>query len=443
MKGKFFLLSGIFKDRIFSNSLWMILEKVISIFGLLFVTSYVAKYIGPENFGKLSFVTSLFIIVQALAALGTEHVLLKRLARKKNSGIALMNATSLLRHVIYTLISLAVLIYLYRNTDEVTLVFGVATAVAYYFLAIDTYAIYNNATLNSRVNTFCNLIGLSLGLILRYIIAYNEINFLYLGLPIVIVTLVPYFIKKIYFIRSNRANRSITFKNKLRYNYYLTRTGIPLALSTVSAIFYTRITLFLVMYFCGAASLGLFSVASQLASSWMFVTSALITSYYSKVYSLNIQKSTSSHTYTDAKDMVSKLNGIIMITASVIIILIILSGKYVINVLYGSAYDSAYYIMVVLCLNSFFSCMGPVASKYIILYSGYSYLTLKTFFTFLTSIPIAWYLTQHYGVMGAAVSTVIVEILSLTIYNYLFKNGLVFKMHLSTLNINKYISGNN
>ena len=38
--------------RIFANSAWMMLEKFLGIFGLIFVNSYMAKYIGPENFGK-------------------------------------------------------------------------------------------------------------------------------------------------------------------------------------------------------------------------------------------------------------------------------------------------------------------------------------------------------------------------------------------------------
>ncbi|QKN06167.1 oligosaccharide flippase family protein [Escherichia coli] len=66
----------------FSNSIWMILEKIISVFGLLFVTSYVAKYIGPSNFGILTYVASIFIIAQALSTFGSEHVLFKRIAKK-------------------------------------------------------------------------------------------------------------------------------------------------------------------------------------------------------------------------------------------------------------------------------------------------------------------------------------------------------------------------
>ena len=67
--------------KVFSNSLWMMSEKLISIFGLIFVTSFVAKYIGPENFGKLTFVGSIFAIVQTIAMMGIENVIFQKTAK--------------------------------------------------------------------------------------------------------------------------------------------------------------------------------------------------------------------------------------------------------------------------------------------------------------------------------------------------------------------------
>ena len=66
---------GILSGKIVSNSLWMMLEKVISIFGLIFVTSYVAKYIGPTNFGKIALATTVFTFVQTLTWFGNQEIL--------------------------------------------------------------------------------------------------------------------------------------------------------------------------------------------------------------------------------------------------------------------------------------------------------------------------------------------------------------------------------
>lgn len=416
-------------NKFFSNSLWMIAEKIISIFGLLFVTSYVAKYIGPANFGKLNYVASIFIIVQAISSLGSEHVLFRRIARNRISGINLMVSTTALRHISFIIIGMLVLIYLNFNSDSITFYFGVATAVAYYFSAIDIFSIYNNATLNSKLNTYCNIIGLLVGLVTRYFIVLYELDILYLTVPIISVTLIPYLLKRYLFFKNN-----LFFKKKIihkkKYNLYFIKTGGPLALSSVSAILYTRMVLFIIMAYCGPKDLGVFSVANQLATSWMFITSAFIVSYFSKIY---LEKN-----HELALNMAAKLNGLIFLCAFVILSLLMLFGGYIIDILYGADYQASYHLMLILCINTLFSCMGPVASKFIIFNSGFSYLSLKMIITLLISLPIAFFLTINFGVTGAAISTVITELLSLTVLNYFFKKGLILKLHCNSLKINTY-----
>ncbi|EEZ3694864.1 oligosaccharide flippase family protein, partial [Escherichia coli] len=68
------------KRNIFTNSLWMILEKAIAILGLIFVTSYVAKYVGTEIFGEIAYATSLFQIVQVVSQLGSDVLIFKRIS---------------------------------------------------------------------------------------------------------------------------------------------------------------------------------------------------------------------------------------------------------------------------------------------------------------------------------------------------------------------------
>ncbi|MBE0796893.1 oligosaccharide flippase family protein, partial [Escherichia coli] len=63
----------------------MMSEKIISIFGLIFVTSYVAKYVGPGTFGQISFSMSLFQIVQVIAQLGSSIIIFKRISKNKRS----------------------------------------------------------------------------------------------------------------------------------------------------------------------------------------------------------------------------------------------------------------------------------------------------------------------------------------------------------------------
>ncbi|HCR4082370.1 TPA: oligosaccharide flippase family protein, partial [Proteus mirabilis] len=76
--------------KILHNAIWMISEKAISIIGLFLVTSYVAKYVGPETFGIIALATATFQIVQIIAQLGNDNIIFKRVSKNNRSGIKLI-----------------------------------------------------------------------------------------------------------------------------------------------------------------------------------------------------------------------------------------------------------------------------------------------------------------------------------------------------------------
>lgn len=220
-----------------------------------------------------------------------------------------------MRHLLFFILSLGVLFYLQINSDHVTFIFGIATAVAYYFATIDVVAVYNNATLNSKINTICNVIGLVTSLLIRYVIVLYKLDILFLSLPIILVTLVPYLLRRYLYRKEHSRTHGFhkaKFRNKLRYSRYMFMAGIPLAISSVSVIIYARIAQFVIMHFGGDAELGIFSVASQLATAWMFIKTSIITSYYSKIYAESNKDK--------AALMVARLHGLIFMISVFVIL---------------------------------------------------------------------------------------------------------------------------
>ncbi|WP_411703789.1 oligosaccharide flippase family protein [Edaphovirga cremea] len=418
----------VLRKDVVSNAFWMMSEKLIAIFGLIFVTSYVAKYIGPANFGKISFAAAIFVIIQSISLFGSDSIIFKRISRNKESGVILMTSTKKTRAIFFCVLSIPVMFYLYLTSDFLTVLFGAATCLASYFTTLDVYSIYNNATLSSKINTVCNTVGLMVGLLVRFLVAKFDIGVEYLAIPIILTSAIPYWMKRVNFrVTWSHIEKSVIQKRKRKkYINYLVGAGLPLAISGVSITLYTRLSQLFLMKFGGDVELGIFSAASSLATAWTFVTLSVITSYYAKIYNCTDRKI--------ALKMASKLNGLIAVVALLAVIGIYLFGKFVIFHLYGNAYEAAYNIMLILSVATFFAAMGPVAYRYIVYESGYKYLSYKMFITFLVNLPLAFFLTKKYGMYGAAYSTLLTELLSLTILNYFFKRGVILKMHiLSTM----------
>jgi O-antigen/teichoic acid export membrane protein len=408
---------GIFSKKIASNSLWMMFEKFIGIFGLIFVMSYVAKYIGPNNFGKIALVTTIFTFVQSFVWFGNQEILFKRVSKNSYSSLKYLHATQKLRSIIFLIISLPVLIVLYIFSDMLTVVFGVATALSSYFLTQDIYNIYNNATLNSYINAVSNTLGLIFALLIRYILVINDCAYEYLAIPIVVVTLVPYLLKSFIFNKEYK----VQIKSNNQYRKYYFFAGSALLLSSLSIAFYTQITSFLLGTLQSTKALGIYAAALPLGISWSFINLAIITSVLSSIYS-------EKDAFKSYK-MVFQLNLVVILISLVVAFVLYILGPYVIEWLYGSAYKEAQELLVVLCFAAMFSGLGTIAARLLIKEESYSYISRKMLVVAVLSFPIAWLCIYYGGAKGAAYSMMLIEFLSATLFNYFYKNGLIFKIH--------------
>ncbi|WP_413514679.1 oligosaccharide flippase family protein [Serratia proteamaculans] len=406
----------------YRNAIWMMLEKIISILGLFLVTSYVAKYIGPELFGKLSIAMAVFQIVQIISQLGSDNILFKRISKSRTSGVHLMRASFYVRVLIYLFLSIPVIAYFYFFVGGYSLFFALAVCIACFFSAMDIYAIYNNAILQSKRNTICNAFGLAISLIIRYVVAYKKLDPVYLSIPIVLATAIPFFIRYFYFrARTRSIVNIITKRNTMRYSKYMVLAGSGIVISAISVALYARINQLELASLIGDESVGVYSVALTLATSWGFVVASLISSFYPAIFS---EKDPDA-----ALRMASSLNRLVMLVSIIALGIVTIFGQFVIDRLFGKDYVGAYLPMLILCVGSVLSSLGTVSYRFIVKYSGYAYLSKKMFIVFLISIFTSYFLILNHGVIGAAISVVIVELLSLTVMNYFFKKGLIMKLH--------------
>ncbi|MDF7662035.1 oligosaccharide flippase family protein [Erwiniaceae bacterium L1_54_6] len=400
------------------------LEKSVNIIGLLFINSLMAKYVGPDNFGKINISTSLFIFVQTLSWFGGQNILFKRMSENTKSGIALAMNTQNQRRILFLLSSAAILIYLYFFTDSIVFLFGVANCIATYYIVMDFFSIYNNTQLKSKINTITNILGLSLALLIRFNISYFKMPVYYFTIPIVIIPLVPYIMRLMYFKYTTKVKENS--KGAGVYNRYMLYTGGTLILSSLSVDIYTQISSIFLTKILSYSNLGIYSVALSMGSAWSFIVLSLITSFFSKIYSEKDQ--------ITVEKLLIKINRIVILVSLVALSGFYLVGDYFIHLLYGDNYMSSVNIIPIIILATMFSALGTICYRYIIKEAGYSYLAKKMFLCCILTVPLSWVMISAFGINGAAYCFLIVEILSCTLLNYFFRNKTIIKMHLNIFN---------
>ncbi|MFT4019920.1 MAG: oligosaccharide flippase family protein [Acinetobacter sp.] len=417
--------------KIFSNSLWMMSEKILSIFGLIFVTSFVARYIGPENFGKLTFATSVFAIVQTLAMFGSENIIFQKSSQNRATGERIILATRLIRNVLYMIFAGLVLAYLYWTVDKLTLIFSVASSIAIYFALHDVYTLYFNATLQSYINTLCNVTALIICLILRYCIAAFELPIVYLSLPIVLISLIPFVLRRYIFSRKKVLTTTGTTFQLNRYRRHMLAIGRKLVLYSLSVAIFTKAS----QLFLGMKSqhdLGIYTVAMTLGSSFYFVLNALISSFLTQIYA---EKS-----HEKSQIMVARLNVMVVVIALSAALFFALFGHWIIAWLYGAQYQQVNDILVIAVLVTLFSGMSTVAEKYLMKFNAYDYLHRKTLILVAFNLVLTSLAVHYFSLYGAIFAILITEFISLTLLNYFYRSGLIFDTHRRMLQVSTYLN---
>lgn len=410
------LLNNI-KNKVFTNSLWMMSEKLISIFGLIFVTSFVAKYIGPENFGKLTFASSIFAIIQTIAMLGSENIIFQKTAKNRKLGEHIIDSTKIIRDVLYLFLSLLTLVYIYCVADYLTFVFSVATSVAIYFAVHDVYSIYFNAILESKINAYCNILALIISLAVRFCIAKYQLAIELLCIPIILITMVPFVIRKYLYSKRKHTQEYVLIERAKRYRKFMLGIGRKLVFYSLSVAIFTKTS----QLFLGIKSqydLGIYTVAMTLGNSFYFVLVAIISSYFTQVY---IEKD-----FENSQKMIAKLNVIIMAICLCVMIFFGIFGHYIIDWLYGPEYIKVNNILLFTVLVTLFSGLSTIAEKYLLKFNAYDYLKRKTLVLVFFNIILTAFFVHIWGLNGAIFAILITEIMSFTVFNYFYRNGMIF-----------------
>ncbi|NYS30245.1 MULTISPECIES: oligosaccharide flippase family protein [unclassified Pantoea] len=416
------------KLSVMSNAAWMMSEKIISVFGVIFVTSYVAKSFGPTVFGQMAFSTSLFAMVQTVAIFGTETILFKRVSKNASKGLRLMTIARTMRMVLLLVTSVPVLIWVWYNMQENFLAFALASFIASVFVTQDTFSVYNNARLASRLNTIANAVGMLLSFGISFTVAWLRLNPLWLTLSIVAVTLVPYLIKRRNFYQDHQ-DQMPPREKRTAYLRYLMYAGLPLAISSIFISVQVKAAQMFLAGTAPARDLGLFAAANTISASWIFIPVALITSCFTEIFRERGEV---------AIKLAARLNGYVMGVSLLMLLVISLYGERIIIALYGPAYTQSGSLITLLSIATSFSAMGTVAYRYMVKEGGFNYLLRKIICLMVISLPLSWWLIQGHGIMGAAWSVFLSELLSLTVMNYFFKNGVIQKIQVSSLNYKTY-----
>lgn len=404
------------------NSLWIILEKFCFAGAGIISAMYTARYLGPENFGTLSYLVSIIALILPFIQLGSDNILFNRIAKKPHSGLNLMVASLRIKLLMFIIFSIGLLGWAYYTLPREHFKILLFLLLGTFFTLRDIYKLYYDATLASKINLIINNTALVIFVAANLLFVWLHLSLVWFAVSLAGRSFIPYVVRRILFHRDQRA-KGLHYKRKMKakysrfYNIYLLKVGLPLAVSSLSIVIYTRIDQIMLANFIGYHAVGIYGAALAISGGWVLVPMALITSFMSTIASER-----------DAVKAADRARMLYMITLALCAPVIIILGFFshdIIQLVYGAAYKDSASILLICALTSLCSVLGTISYRIIIMHSGYHFVALKMPVIALLNIGLNYHFIPLFGIKGAALSTLLSEAVSLLVLNALFKKGLV------------------
>ena len=161
--------------KYFANTSWLMGERILRMGVSLFVGIYVARYLGPERYGLLSYANSFVGIFLALATLGLDEVVVRELVKTPEQREKILGTSFLLKLVGTLLMWVAIFAAVpFTENDLQTNILIIIIAFGAVFQAFNVIDLNFQAKVKSKYVVHAQFVQLIISSIVKIILVVNE-----------------------------------------------------------------------------------------------------------------------------------------------------------------------------------------------------------------------------------------------------------------------------
>lgn len=401
-------------QKLITNIMWMIFDKVFILLLNLLVTVRIANYYGAAVYGIYQYAVSLIAIFEVLVRFVDARVVKKLYL--KSSPDDIVYATTVCR-MFFSAISFVigmVFLMLYQGQQEFTVIFiillfnsivaelrfGMANRFEYLLMAKKIVIAGNTASV--------------VGALLQLAAVRLELSITAISVIALISSVVNLLILSVqYRMEFGRSSRRIIDWSMVRD---MIVESVPLAIAASGSIIYTRCDSIMLGNLMTTAEVGIYAISVKLMNIVQMINAPVRESVYPRLIQL-YHDNQQSYEKKYIK-ITSALTWIYIIGIS-LSFLVLPKVFGVLNDEYGRAL-TVYKIHVI---GGFFSYNAALRAGHFTLTNKGSVLTWTQLASTLMNIVLNFYFIKSYGMYGAALATVITQGMSLMFLNIFFSEG--------------------
>lgn len=395
-------------NNMLKNFCWLAMEKVLRISLGIFVLAYIAKNLGPTDYGTLSLSTSIIAIITSVAMLGLKNIIVKELLEGKGDDDSdiVYSAFLILMVSCISFLVLICITSLFIDNKKLSVTLSLLSLILV-FRPFDVLKDYYDSKVNSKVYSIIDAIIFTVSSLLKITVIYMDYGLYAIALLMVFEVSLSSIILFLYY-----KSREKPFYKFLGGGF--TRRVIsqswPLILSSLAWLIYTKMDQIMISYMMSIKSVGEYSIGTKFTEILQFIPSYIVIS------SVPLIVRKFKKEYSNYLMSYQLLYEVAILTSLIISIFIFIFSAPLVNTLFGAQYSNSIDVMKIHIFSLIPISMALVSGQFLVYENLQKILMFRHLIGVLTNFLLNLLLIPIYGLNGAAVSTLI----SLFISNYLF-----------------------
>ena len=386
--------------KYFANTSWLLGERVFRMAISLFVGIYVARYLGPESYGLLSYALSFVWLFSAFLDLAHREIIVRELVKTPEQQKMILGSAILLRFggAILLGIGVAIGLQFVNNDRQTSLMIGIMT-LGMTFQSWELIDYYFQSQVQSKYTVWAQTVQIIITSLIKIALIIWKAPLIWFAavFSFEFVILSALYLLIFFWRAGSFPIRSF----KINYLIKLLNNSFPLFLTGMAILIYMKIDQVMLKELAGVQSVGIYAAAVKLCEVWYPLPVLIAGSLYPAII---LVKDTNSALYNSR---LQKLYTLMVWGAFALAIPITFLADWIIFILYGNDFSDSIIILRIYVWAGIFVFLSVVNNKWMVIENYQKYILLTSLIGMSSNILLNVILIPHYGASGAAFATLI------------------------------------
>ncbi len=258
--------------KIIGNTGWLFFDKVFRMGIGIVVWVWIARYLGPDNFGLFNYAIAFVALLTPIATLGLDNLVIREIVKNKDARYEILGSAFAMRIAggILTVLLAIGLIALIRPGEMLTLWLVGIIATGTIFQSFDVIDFWFQSEVKSKFTVMAKNSAFTISAIVKVILIKMQaplIDFAWISFIEIVIGAIGLLF---FYLKEN--NEISEWKISISRMKRLLNESIPLLVSNAAILLYMKVDILLLGQMKGETAVGYYSAATKISEAFYFIS---------------------------------------------------------------------------------------------------------------------------------------------------------------------------